>query len=61
MYHNFVYQPILNTLLWLYGVLGNNLGLAIIVLTLLVRFILIPFTPPPNALSQAHRRFKARA
>lgn len=46
MYHNFVYQPILNTLLWLYGVLGNNLGLAIIVLTLLVRFILIPFTLP---------------
>lgn len=46
MYHNFVYQPILNTLLWLYAVLGSNLGLAIVVLTLLVRFVLIPFTLP---------------
>ncbi len=46
MYHQFIYQPILNTLLWLYGVLGNNLGLAIIVLTLLVRVVLIPFTLP---------------
>ncbi len=46
MYHNLIYQPILNTLLWLYGVLGNNLGLAIIFLTLIVRGILIPFTLP---------------
>jgi YidC/Oxa1 family membrane protein insertase len=46
MYHNLIYQPILNSLLWLYSVLGNNLGFAIIVLTLLVRAILIPFTLP---------------
>lgn len=46
MYNQFIYQPILNTLTWLYSVLGNNLGFAIIVLTLLVRSILIPFTLP---------------
>ena len=46
MYHNFIYQPILNTLLWLYAALGNNLGFAIIILTLFVRGILIPFTLP---------------
>lgn len=46
MYNQFVYQPILNTLTWLYSVMGNNLGFAIIVLTLLVRSILIPFTLP---------------
>lgn len=46
MYQTFVYQPILHTLLWLYQVTGNNLGLAIILLTLLVRGILIPFTLP---------------
>lgn len=46
MYHNFIYQPILNTLLWLYSVLGHNLGFAIIILTLLVRGLLIPFTLP---------------
>jgi len=46
MYHNYIYQPILNTLLWLYQVTGQNLGFAIILLTLLVRFVLIPFTLP---------------
>lgn len=46
MYQTFIYQPILQTLLWLYNITGNNLGLAIVVLTLLVRTILIPFTLP---------------
>lgn len=46
MYNTIVYQPILNTLLWLYQVTGHNLGFAIILLTLIVRGILIPFTLP---------------
>jgi YidC/Oxa1 family membrane protein insertase len=46
LYSNLIYQPILSTLLWLYQVTGSNLGLAIILLTLLVRVILIPFTLP---------------
>jgi len=46
MYHQFIYQPILNSLLWLYQITGHNLGFAIILLTLLVRGILIPFTLP---------------
>lgn len=46
MYHTYIYQPILNSLLWLYQVTGQNLGLAIIVLTLGIRAILIPFTLP---------------
>ncbi len=46
MYQTLIYQPILQTLLWLYNVTGQNLGLAIIGLTLLVRTILIPFTLP---------------
>ncbi len=46
MYNTFIYQPILNTLLWLYQITGHNLGFAIILLTLLVRGILIPFTLP---------------
>lgn len=46
MYHNYIYQPILNSLLWLYQLTGQNLGFAIILLTLLIRFILIPFTLP---------------
>ncbi len=37
-----LYQPILNSLIFLYKVLFSNLGLAIIVLTLIVRFALSP-------------------
>jgi len=37
-----LYQPILNALIFLYKLLFNNLGLAIIVLTIIVRFALSP-------------------
>lgn len=46
MYHTLIYQPIESSLLFLYHLLGNNLGLATIVLTLTIRAILIPFTLP---------------
>ncbi len=46
MYHTYIYQPILNSLLWLYQITGHNLGFAIILLTLVVRGVLIPFTLP---------------
>lgn len=46
MYNQLVYEPILNSLLWLYQVTGDNLGIAIILLTLIVRGLLIPFTLP---------------
>lgn len=46
MYNQFIYQPILSTLLWLYQATGHSLGFAIILLTLVVRVILIPFTLP---------------
>lgn len=46
MYNTLVYQPILTLLLWLYQLLGQNLGLAIIALTLIVRGTLVPFTLP---------------
>lgn len=46
MYQTLVYQPILQALLWLYHLTGDNLGFATILLTLLVRSILIPFTLP---------------
>lgn len=38
-------QPILNLLIWLYNVTpGNDLGVAIIILTVLVKVVLYPFT-----------------
>lgn len=46
MYQQFIYQPIESFLFFLYHLTGDNLGLAIILLTLVVRFVLIPFTLP---------------
>ena len=43
-YHVF-YQPLINGLAFLVGILpGNDLGLAVILMTILVRAALIPFT-----------------
>lgn len=42
----FLYQPILNILILLYGLLFANMGLAIIALTVLIGLILIPLTLP---------------
>lgn len=44
LWTSILYQPIINGLIFLYQILGQNLGLAIIALTALVRVILIPFT-----------------
>ncbi|MFZ6015716.1 MAG: YidC/Oxa1 family membrane protein insertase [Patescibacteria group bacterium] len=45
LYTEILFRPILNVLIWLYGVIpGNDLGLAIIVLTVIVKAILYPFT-----------------
>ncbi len=45
LYNEILFRPILNLMIWLYGMLpGNDLGLAIIVLTIIIKFILYPFT-----------------
>lgn len=46
MFQTIVYQPILQALTFLYHLTGDNLGFAIILLTLLVRGVLVPFTLP---------------
>lgn len=46
LWHLFLFQPILNALIFLYQTLFNNLGLAIIVLTIIIRGLLIPLTLP---------------
>ena len=43
---NFLIAPINNLLIFLYGISGQNLGLAIIFLTLIVRGVLVPVTIP---------------
>jgi YidC/Oxa1 family membrane protein insertase len=43
---NFLIAPINSLLIFLYGISGQNLGLAIIFLTLIVRGVLVPVTIP---------------
>lgn len=45
LYHNLLFQPIFNLLVLFYNVIpGRDIGLAIILLTLLIRFILAPLS-----------------
>jgi len=45
IWHDFLYTPLLNILIWLYNVPAfGNLGVAIIYLTIIIRVILLPFT-----------------
>src|SRR3989338_4634613 len=44
LFNNFFYEPLYNVLVWLTHVSGGQLGIAIIVLTLLVKFILLPLS-----------------
>ena len=43
-WNNVIMKPMINSLSLLYDLLGDNLGLAIISFTILVRFVLIPLT-----------------
>lgn len=44
LWKSLLFHPFLNLLLLLYALLGNNLGLAVIVLAVLIRIILLPST-----------------
>jgi len=45
IFNKFFYEPLLNSLVWLIGILPvHDVGIAIIILTILVRFIIFPFT-----------------
>ena len=45
MFNTFLYEPLYNTLIFLIGALpGHSVGLAIIVLTLMVKFLILPLT-----------------
>ena len=45
IFHSFIYQPIFNALILLYNIIpGHDLGVAIILLTIIVRFLLYPIS-----------------
>jgi len=52
LWQTLLYQPILNALIFLYGILFHNFGLAIMVLTLAIRALLIPLTLPSMRAAQ---------
>ena len=44
MWNTLIINPMINTLLWIYSILWQNFGLAIIVFTILVRLLTYPLT-----------------
>jgi len=44
MWNTLIVDPMLNSLLWIYNLLGHNFGLAIIAFTLLTRLLMYPLT-----------------
>lgn len=45
LFNTILYQPLFNFLVWLYNVMpGHDIGLAIIILTVLIKLILYPFS-----------------
>jgi YidC/Oxa1 family membrane protein insertase len=44
LFNTVLYQPLFNLLIWLYNIVGNDIGLAIIALTVLTKLILYPFS-----------------
>jgi YidC/Oxa1 family membrane protein insertase len=46
IWHVLLYQPLLNLLVLFYKLLGQNLGVAIIAMTIFIRLLLLPLTLP---------------
>lgn len=44
MWNTFILNPMVNTMIWLYGLLGNNIILAILILTIVIRLLVFPLT-----------------
>lgn len=52
MWNTLVIEPMLNLLLWIYSLIGGNLGLAIILFTILIRLVTYPLTASQMKSSQ---------
>jgi len=52
------YQPLLNSLIFLYQILGNNFGWAIIALTLIIRIVLLPLALPSLRAAQLMKKIQ---
>jgi YidC/Oxa1 family membrane protein insertase len=60
IWNNFLFYPVLNTLLVLYHFLGDNLGWAVIVLAIFVRLLLIRSTKKQMSMTKTMATLKPR-
>ena len=44
LWNNYILTPMVNVLIWIYDLLFNNFGLAIILFTVLIRLLTYPLT-----------------
>ncbi len=58
MWNTLIIQPMLNLLLWIYDLTFNNLGLAIIFFTILIRLVTYPLTASQMKSSQKMQEFQ---
>ncbi|PIP88034.1 hypothetical protein COW80_02580 [Candidatus Beckwithbacteria bacterium CG22_combo_CG10-13_8_21_14_all_01_47_9] len=58
MWNSFFYQPLVNSLIFFYNLLGGNLGWAIIGLTVAIRLLLTPLTLPSLKSAQKLKRLQ---
>jgi YidC/Oxa1 family membrane protein insertase len=57
-WNSLIIDPMVNTLLWIYDLLWNNFGLAIIVFTVLIRLITLPLTYQQTKSQQKMQEFQ---
>src|SRR5690348_2310189 len=55
-----LYQPIYNLLVVFYRLFGNDLGLAIIAIALLMRLVLFPLTMRQTKMAETSREFNVK-
>lgn len=58
LWNTFLYYPLINLLIFCYQVMGNNLGLAIILITVLIRLALLPLVLPGLKSAQKIQKIK---
>ncbi len=58
LWNTFIFQPMLNALLFLYSLLARNFGLSIIVFTVLVRLLTLPITRQQMRSTQASQELQ---
>jgi YidC/Oxa1 family membrane protein insertase len=60
IWNTFLIQPLTTLLLFLYSLLGGNIGLAIIALTIILRVVLFPLSLPALRSAKAQQKLKPK-